>query len=116
MKLVEALKILAPSVSAESPLLDIHLACGFTPLHLLTFLNAHLRLEFPDHRIQIQTGIFGDLAGNLERLESTPADAVVVVIEPPDLDPRLGVRSLGGWRPKRLADITRHARDQAMRL
>jgi FkbH-like protein len=40
----------------------------------------------------------------------------VAVIEPPDLDPRLGVRSLGGWTPKLLLDITSHAHRQAARL
>ena len=116
MRLVEAIEMLEHSLSAESPLLDIQLACGFTPLHFLTFLNAHLRLEFPGHRIAIGTGVFGDLPGNLERLEKADADAFVAVIELQDLDPRLGVRGLGGWAPKQLIDTTRNVRDQAMRL
>src|ERR1035441_4844526 len=51
MKLVEALEALNESPRPESPVLEIHLACGFTPLHFLAFLNAHLRREFPKLKI-----------------------------------------------------------------
>jgi len=47
MKLIDALEALKEDPESQSPVLDVHLACGFTPLHLLTFLNAHLRREFP---------------------------------------------------------------------
>jgi FkbH-like protein len=116
MKLVEALRTSEASLPAQSPSLHIELACGFTPLHFLTFLKAHLSLEFPGYRVRMETGVFGDLAGNLERSVKAAGDAVVVVIEPQDLDPRLGVRRLGGWLPKQLGDITRSARGQALRL
>ena len=33
MKLVEALEALNESPRPESPVLEVHLACGFTPLH-----------------------------------------------------------------------------------
>jgi FkbH-like protein len=116
MKLVEALEELEHTVPPQSPPLNIQLACGFTPLHFLTFLNARLRREFPGHKIQIGTGVFGDLPGNLERLEKANADAVVSVIEWQDLDPRLGVRRLGGWTPRQLIDISRNVRDSAARV
>ena len=116
MKLVEALEAVERNLPAESPLLNVQLACGFTPLHLLTFLNAHLRSQFPEHRIEIAAGLFGDLAGNLERAEGVDADAMAAVIEWQDLDPRLGVRALGGWAPRHLDDISRNVRDQALRL
>jgi|NGEPerStandDraft_6_1074524.scaffolds.fasta_scaffold139051_2 hypothetical protein len=51
MKLVEAREVLNESPRPESPVLEIPLACDFTPLHFLTFLNAHLRREFPEHKI-----------------------------------------------------------------
>ena len=116
MKLVEALEAVERSLPAESPLLNVQLACGFTPLHLLTFLNAHLRGQFPDHRVEIAAGLFGDLPGNLERAESADADATAAVIEWQDLDPRLGIRALGGWAPRHLADISGNVHDQALRV
>jgi FkbH-like protein len=116
MKLIEALEALKQSPPSESPVLNVHLACSFTPLHLLTFLNAHLRQQFPDHKVLIRTGLFGDLAGNLERLEKEQPAVAVVLIEWSDLDARLGIRRLGGWGPRQLPDIARNARDQASRL
>jgi FkbH-like protein len=116
MKLVEALEALNESPRPESPVLEIHLACGFTPLHFLTFLNAHLRREFPEHKIAVEAGLFGDLPGNLERLERAQGSAVVAIIEWQDLDPRLGIRQLGGWAPRQLGDITQNVRGQAARL
>jgi len=44
----------------------------------------------------MKTGLYGDLSGTLERAGS---DAVAVIIEWPDLDARLGYRSLGKWGP-----------------
>jgi FkbH-like protein len=51
----------------------------------------------------VQTGLYGDLIGNLQRVAGV--SAAVVVIEWPDLDPRLGLRRLGGWEPSQLRDI-----------
>ncbi|MGH7988260.1 MAG: HAD-IIIC family phosphatase, partial [Candidatus Binataceae bacterium] len=115
MKLLEALEILKRPAAASALAQVIFLECGFTPLHLNTFLAAHLRLRFPDSRIEVKTGLYGDLAGNLERLE--PKGAVVcVVLEWADLDARLGIRSLGGWRTEQIADIVESARVQSERL
>ena len=95
---------------------ELFLACGFTPLHLKTFLAAHLRLCFPKSRIGIGTGLYGDLVGNLERLRPSAGLMVCVVIEWPDLDPRLGIRSLGGWLSGDIPDIVESARQQSERL
>ena len=116
MKLIEALEALKESLPTQSPLLEFQLACGIAPLHFLTFLNAHLRRQFPDHRVVIGTGLFGDLPGNLERLKTDQPAAVVVVMEWQDLDPRLGLRQLGGWGPRQLPDIVRNVRNQATRV
>jgi FkbH-like protein len=43
--------------------------------------------------------------GTLQRLDASDTDHVVVLMEWPDLDPRLGIRNLGGWHPSKLADI-----------
>ena len=116
MKLVEALEVLNRNPPAESPILQVQLACGFTPLHLRTFLGAHLSDGFPNHRIKIAPGLFGDLAGNLERLVETKNGTVVAVLEWPDFDPRLGVRILGGWRPSQLPEFSRTVRNYAERI
>src|SRR4029077_12055998 len=104
MKLAEALRIVQ-AVPPSAPRLQVALVCGFTPLHLETFLRAHLCKLFPERSPQVQTGLYGDLIGNLERVADV--SAAVVVIEWADLDARLGLRRLGGWEPSRLQDILR---------
>jgi FkbH-like protein len=116
VKLVEALETLKHNPPPESPVLEVHLACGFTPLHFLTFLAARLQTAFPAHRVKISAGAFGDLPGNLERLAGLRASTVVAVVEWQDLDSRLGIRTLGGWSPSRLTEIAQVARDQAVRI
>ena len=59
--------------------------------------------------MQLDTGLFGDLRGNLERLGKRPSEVLFVVLEWPDLDPRLGVRTLGGWKTAHLPDIVSSA-------
>ena len=92
------------------------MACGFTPLHLLTFLGAHLRGVFPAHRVAMSTGTFGDLPGNLERLAKVQNSTIVAIVEWQDLDPRLGIRLLGGWSPRQLGDFVQTTRDQGTRV
>jgi FkbH-like protein len=116
MKLLEALEVLKRPVVAAGSTREISLSCGFTPLHLKTFLEAHLRAHFPTNRIEIKTGLYGDLAGNLERLERAGASETCVVVEWGDLDPRLGIRSLGSWRSADIPEIVESARRQSERL
>jgi FkbH-like protein len=116
MKLLDALEVLKQPIFEPAADREFYLACGFTPLHLKTFLSAHLRLCFPQDRIEIRTGLYGDLVGNLERLRPTSALMVCVVLEWEDLDPRLGVRSLGGWRSADIPCIVESARRQSERL
>ena len=68
MKLLEALELLRQTISEPASTRKLFLACGFTPLHFQTFLAAHLRRSHPTSSIEIETGLYGDLAGNLERL------------------------------------------------
>lgn len=107
MKLISALDLLKRPVADTAPEFKTFLACGFTPLHLHTFLGAELRTLLPDRRVSIHTGLFGDLIGNLERLDGSGYNSVAVVVEWGDLDSRLGIRNLGGWRSTSLPDITR---------
>ena len=69
MNLIEALEMVKKPAGENSPSLRIFFACGFTPLHLQTFLAAHLR-NLRSTRADVTTGVFGDLAGNLERLSA----------------------------------------------
>ena len=115
MKLTEALHI-RQSAAAIPNRFSVALACGFTPLHLEAFLAAHLQVVLPERKVEVETGLFGDLAGTLERLAETGVDAVAVVIEWPDLDPRLGYRSLGGWGPAQEVDIVKHAQGALARV
>jgi FkbH-like protein len=115
MKLIEALEILRRPVG-EGPSQRVFLACGFTPLHLPTFLGANLRIIAPEKRTEIKTGLFGDLAGNIERLQPSEIDSVVVVIEWGDIDPRLGIRTLGGWQPTQMPAIVHSAGESGTRL
>lgn len=105
MNLIEALEVLKQPVPAGSPPIRVGLACGFTPLHLQTYLAAHLRRRMPQHAIEIVPGLFGDLIGNVERAVPAKCDVLVIVMEWADLDARLGTRTLGGWRAENLLDI-----------
>ena len=116
MNLLDALELLKQPISEPASDRELFLACGFTPLHLKTLLAAHLRLCFPNARIGIGTGLYGDLVGNLERLRPSAGLTVCVLIEWADLDPRLGVRSLGGWLSGDIPDIVESARRQSERL
>lgn len=116
MNLLDALELLNRPISKPVSIQEIFLECGFTPLHLKTFLAAHLRMCFPRDRIEIKTGLYGDLIGNLERLQPSGGSVVCIVVEWSDLDPRLGIRSLGGWRSTDIPDILESTRRQSERL
>ncbi|MGA2900464.1 MAG: HAD-IIIC family phosphatase [Candidatus Acidiferrales bacterium] len=75
-----------------------------------------MRKRLPKQRVEVKTGLFGDLAGSIERLQTSECDILAVVIEWQDLDPRLGIRSLGGWRTTDLPDILKSANQAAARL
>jgi len=116
MNLIDALERLKRPVPETARAFKVFLACGFTPLHVETFLAAHLRDLYPACRIEVSSGLFGDLIGNLERLRPEQYDALAVVIEWPDLDSRLGMRTLGGWQIEKLPDIVDSANRSLERL
>jgi FkbH-like protein len=107
MKLIEALEITARQSPEEAPPFSVLLACGFTPLHLKTFFSARLKLARPDYNIQVATGLYGDLAGSLERAATGQYHGVAVALEWTDLDARLGLRQFGGPGDWDLDDIDR---------
>jgi len=115
MKLIEALQIAnAEAASSDDPCVAA-LCCGFTPLHLKTFVAAYLRRAFPERAVNVKTGLYGDLAGTLENLNER-VDFVLIAIEWPDLDARLGLRTTGNWGPASLAQIVADAQAQLLRL
>ena len=116
MKLVDALHILRRPLPADAPRFRLALVCGFTPLHLSTFLAAQMRQARPDSRVEVSTGAFDDLLGSLTRATQSRVDALAVVIEWSDIDPRLGLRRLGGWSVSDLHDIVDHAEQFLGRL
>jgi FkbH-like protein len=115
MKLIEALDIVKIGQAGTEEALPVLLACGFEPLHLGTFFAAHLQHRFPRRPVQLRTGLYGDLAGTLERA-GAGLEAAAVVVEWSDLDARLGVRGLGGWAPEALPDVVASAGRAAARL
>ena len=94
-----------------------YLACGFEPLHLATLFRAHLLERLPEDRnVEVRHGVYGDLRGNIESAAQSPAVAAAVVVEWSDLDPRLGLRSSGGWSNEAKADLTSSCLDRYTHL
>jgi FkbH-like protein len=115
MTLREALETIAANRHLSGDTERVYLACGFTPLHLKTFLAAHVQRRLPGRKIEAITGLFGDLPGNIQRA-SRERIATAVVIEWQDLDPRLGLRTSGGFVPSLLPDIAAEARTRLRNL
>ncbi|MFO0916588.1 MAG: HAD-IIIC family phosphatase [Pirellulales bacterium] len=103
MKLLEALNVVNQGRDLPSAG-EAFLACGFTPLHLPTYLTAHY-LRRQNERLQIQSGLYGDLSGNVERAADPKFVHRWVVVEWSDLDPRLGMRQPHGWRHSAVRDV-----------
>jgi FkbH-like protein len=119
MKLNEALKLLAQA-RALAVGQRLTLACGMAPLHLKTFLEACYCQRFPAARCELESGLYGDLEGNVvraaARVQSDVADVVAVVIEWGDLDPRLGLRSVGSWSGELYDEIVRDVTQRCERM
>ncbi len=113
MTLTEALKIRQQN-SKDAPLFLVKLACGFTPLHLQTFLAARIQQALPERNIDVTPGVYGDLAGCLESVRE--ADSVAIALEWSDLDQRLGYRGAGSWTPRALPDVIVEARRMLDRI
>jgi FkbH-like protein len=116
MKLVEALGVLKSARQRSAKTLNCFLATGLNPLHLNTFLAAELSLFFTDRKIEIQQGLYGDLLGNVSRLEKADAEIGIVLMEWADLDARLGIRSSATCSPSVCADIVATVRTRASQI
>jgi len=116
MKLREALELIQESRPALADKGRFLLGCSSTPAHLQTFLHAHLLTRRPNLEIQIEPSLYGDLLGSLERFDPKGWTGVSVICEWYDLDPRLGYRRLGGWKPDLFANIVEGVRAGFARL
>jgi FkbH-like protein len=114
VKFAEALETARRAPEGTDPF-GVVLACGFTPLHVQTFLAAYLQQALPDRRVTVSPGLYGDTTGTLESLPYR-ANAVAVVLEWQDLDSRLGYRSLGKWGVSALSDMLKVAEAMLQRL
>ena len=104
MRVSEALRIIQGAPPDAAPFAAL-LACGCAPLHLKTFLHAHLQQRLPQRSVSVPEGLYGDLAGTLERASGPSLHAAAIVLEWSDLDPRLGYRSAGQWSLAATGDI-----------
>ena len=116
MKLVEALNILKSVKQRKGESFTCFLATGMNPLHLKTLLAAELSLIYLNHRIEIQSGLYGDFLGNLNRLANTDADCGIVLMEWSDLDSRLGLRTVTAWSASACIDILSNARARVLQV
>ena len=115
MKLGQALRIVS-EVDAGARAYPFTLVSGTAAEPLARFLAAHLQLGLPGRRAEIKTGLFGDLAGNLERYLRRGVEPAAMVIEWADLDPRLGMRQTGGWGREIMADVLETVAENLTRL
>lgn len=114
MRLGEALQIIGQTAGERK--MSVHLLCGFMPLHLETFIKARLALRFPSASINVRTGLYGDLEGNIQRARESGSDGVIAVIEWSDLDQRLGFRASAGWQIQTLDDIVAQVEQKSQRI
>ena len=116
MTITEALRI-TQSVSRDARPFAVTLACGFTPLHLQTFLAAHLQQALTDRKVIITPGLYGNLVGTLESISGAALpDGLVIALEWPDLDPRLDYRGAGSWGATAANDIVAGAQTTLNRI
>jgi FkbH-like protein len=108
MKFPDALRVIRHAPTEARPYYVV-LACGFTPLYMQRFLHAHLQQRLPDRSVKIATGLYGDLLGTVRGASALEAHMAVIALEWPDLDPRLGYRTLAGWGPADEVDIMQQA-------
>ena len=57
----------------------LFLVCGFEPLHLPTLLRAHYANREVGVGLDVLTGLYGDVEGNLARARASQASAAAVV-------------------------------------
>ena len=116
MNFLSALELIRCQVLDGTTPRKLFLACGFTPVYLPVFVNAELITLQPGRKNEIKSGLFGDLLGNIQRGQASDCEGLLATVEWPDIDPRLGIRTLGGWRISDLSSILSAAEQQLARL
>ena len=116
MNFHSALELIRCQVVENTTLRKLFLACGFTPVYLPVFINAQLITFERERKNEIKAGLFGDLLGNIQRGRTSDCEALIVTVEWSDIDPRLGIRTLGGWRVSDLPSILFTVEQQLARL
>jgi FkbH-like protein len=116
MNFLSALELIRCQVLDGTIPRKLFLACGFTPVYLPVFINAELIILRPGRKNEIKSGLFGDLLGNIQRGQTSDCESMLATVEWPDIDPRLGIRTLGGWRISDLPSILFAAEQQLARL
>ena len=106
MTITQALQILRGAPEAGEPF-GLLLACSFSPLHLQTLVTAHVQQRMPNKRVCVTVGEFGDLTSTVERASEQETDAVAIVLEWQDIDPRFAYREAGAWGPALETDVLR---------
>src|SRR5271156_6863585 len=104
MRVTDALKILNDAPKEGNPF-EVTLACGFTPLHLQTFLTAHLQQALPNRCVTVSVGLYGNLMRTIEETTERRVNNLAIAIEWMDLDPRLGHRAAAVWDSNTVPDI-----------
>jgi FkbH-like protein len=104
MRFTDALKILQSAPKEGKPF-EVTLACGFTPLHLQTFLAAYIQQAMPSCRVSVSAGLYGSIAATIEEASVRRAANLAIAIEWTDLDARLGYRASAVWDTNALSDI-----------
>jgi len=105
LTLLEALEIINRKKEETQREFPVFYAAGYTPLHLLSFTQAYLQTSIPHERVIIKSGLFNDLIGNISMSKREEYRHLLIHIEWPDLDPRLGLRSSSGWDLSMLTDV-----------
>lgn len=100
MRLSEAMDINRQPAIEGRPSRLVRLVCGVQPLHLETFVRAWAKLRFPGDDVQVRTGLFGDLEGNMPRATEGPGEASLIVAEWSDFDNRLSARASAGLQER----------------
>ena len=72
--------------------------------------------QYPDRKVVVTPGLYGNLAETLEGIGSPVIDAVAITLEWSDLDARLDFRSAGSWGRSAAPDIVANAQAMLNRL
>ena len=112
MTLTEALTVLKNQPAPDGTPFEVLLACGSTPLYLEKLLAAvKFSGVWPERRVFVRTGLFGDLAGTFEvdseRAKNCRRLAICARVGRIWIRV-LGYRQLGGWGPASRSGLRKH--------